>query len=464
MHYKLIVEEPELAADPYLFRYASAFDLALFHWKFGTDMQKMILAQPLIQQFIQQKNQKFDVIIAEILFSQEPFVALGDLFQAPIIDFSSQCGTHYVYDILFNPGIYSYVSDYRTYYSDRMTLYQRLINTLIGLFQVYGSYWYYFQEQEQIMYANFNLTYGAQNKPSLKHLLRNNIVGSIFNSDPLVGYPKPLLPSSIEVGGISLQPRKPLPKDLQKFMDEAEHGVVYFSFGSILSSEKMPPVQKQYFIEAFKRLKQRVLWKIENSSDIELPSNVLTSKWFPQGDVLAHPKCRLFITHGGYLSLIDTVDAGVPVIVIPFFADQPKNAHIAETKGFGIHLHFDDLTADLIVETIDKVVTNKSYSVQAKKMSSLFRDRIVSPVEKAVHLVEYTIRHKGNPLSQTGAKDLWWYQYFLLDVAAIIIAVILFVFIFLYKVLGFFVRFVIGSSRNSQPRISKQVKNGKKTN
>ncbi|CAH0383112.1 unnamed protein product [Bemisia tabaci] len=274
-----------------------------------------------------------------------------------------------------------------------------------------------------------------------------------------------MFPQSIEVGGISVHPKKPLPRELQKFMDEAKTGVIYFSFGSILAGEKMPSKQKAYFVEAFKRLDQKVIWKYEGALDIELPPNVLLQKWLPQGDILAHPNCRIFITHCGYLSLVETVDRGIPIIGIPFFADQPRNCHMAQEKGFGVHLNFDDLTPELIVDTVNKILKNKSYSDSAKRISSIFKDRVVSPVDKAVHLVEYVIRHGGNPSSQTGAKELWWFQYFLLDVTAIIIFSVLVFFMSIYKICRVIFNLLTcnsskktTSTSRTQSKMSKKVK------
>ncbi|MDK2413786.1 hypothetical protein QHH03_32345, partial [Aphanizomenon sp. 202] len=55
------------------------------------------------------------------------------------------------------------------------------------------------------------------------------------------------------------------------------------------------------FVEAFKQLKQRVIWKYEVALE-GVSDNVLMRKWLPQQDILAHPNVRVFITHGGLLS------------------------------------------------------------------------------------------------------------------------------------------------------------------
>lgn len=39
------------------------------------------------------------------------------------------------------------------------------------------------------------------------------------------------------------------------------------------------------FVEAFKRLPQKVVWKYEGT-DLELPPNVIARKWLPQQDML----------------------------------------------------------------------------------------------------------------------------------------------------------------------------------
>lgn len=53
------------------------------------------------------------------------------------------------------------------------------------------------------------------------------------------------------------------------------------------------------FLDVFGRLKQNVIWKIENDTLSNIPSNVKIAKWLPQSDILAHPNIVLFITHGG---------------------------------------------------------------------------------------------------------------------------------------------------------------------
>jgi glucuronosyltransferase len=52
--------------------------------------------------------------------------------------------------------------------------------------------------------------------------------------------------------------------------------------------------------------------------------------------VSVHPRLKLFITHGGYNSLMAAARAGVPLISMGFFADQRRNAKVAERNGWGL--------------------------------------------------------------------------------------------------------------------------------
>lgn len=48
------------------------------------------------------------------------------------------------------------------------------------------------------------------------------------------------------------------------------------------------------------KLPYTVLWKYETDNlPANLPKNFIVSKWFPQQDVLGHPKVKLFMTQGG---------------------------------------------------------------------------------------------------------------------------------------------------------------------
>jgi len=50
----------------------------------------------------------------------------------------------------------------------------------------------------------------------------------------------------------------------------------------------------------------------------------------------------LFITHGGRLSTQEAVFHGVPVLVIPFFADQHLNGERMVEHGVGLRLNYID--------------------------------------------------------------------------------------------------------------------------
>lgn len=110
---------------------------------------------------------------------------------------------------------------------------------------------------------------------------------TLVNSDPSFYDPKPLHPSTVEVGGLHIrQNLREVPEDLQAFMDTADDGVIYFSFGESLQCESMPAYLKNAFIGAFNELKQKVIWKYENDTLPGASQNIRLSKYLPQQEIL----------------------------------------------------------------------------------------------------------------------------------------------------------------------------------
>jgi UDP:flavonoid glycosyltransferase YjiC (YdhE family) len=72
----------------------------------------------------------------------------------------------------------------------------------------------------------------------------------------------------------------------------------------------------------------------------------------------AHPNVRLFITHGGLLSIQETILRGVPVVGIPIFGDQRLNMARAVSAGYGIQLEYVDITAEYLGSAIKEALEN----------------------------------------------------------------------------------------------------------
>lgn len=67
----------------------------------------------------------------------------------------------------------------------------------------------------------------------------------------------------------------------------------------------------------------------------------------PQAAVLNHTNVKAHVTHGGANSLAESYAAGVPVVVLPHFVDQPHNAARARDLGAGFALSTDRLKPEV---------------------------------------------------------------------------------------------------------------------
>ncbi|CAH2227175.1 jg14579 [Pararge aegeria aegeria] len=135
----------------------------------------------------------------------------------------------------------------------------------------------------------------------------------------------------------------------------------------------------------------------------------------------AHPNCVLFITHGGLLSIMETLNAGIPIIGMPFFADQYVNIERAAAKGFGMAMDFNEKTPDLLRDAIKEMVENPSYKQRAKEFSAIFKNNIVTPGQQLAYWVEYVIETKGTVHLRSPAILASWYKKFHIDIVFVFV-------------------------------------------
>uniref|UniRef100_A0A8U7M5H5 glucuronosyltransferase n=1 Tax=Corvus moneduloides TaxID=1196302 RepID=A0A8U7M5H5_CORMO len=247
----------------------------------------------------------------------------------------------------------------------------------------------------------------------------------------VLDYPRPLMPNIIPIGGVNCA-HKELPQEFEAMVNASgEHGVVVFSLGSMVS--EIPMKKAMEIAEALGTVPQTVLWRYTGKAPPNLPKNVKLVKWLPQNDLLAHPKTRAFITHGGSHGVYEGICNAVPMVLMPLFGDQMDNAKRVESRGAGLTLNILEMTSNDISTALKAVINDKKYKENIQRLSDLHLDRPIHPLDLAVHWVEFVMRHKGAPHLRPAAHDLNWVQYHSLDVIAFLAAVVLLAFFISFK-------------------------------
>jgi len=232
------------------------------------------------------------------------------------------------------------------------------------------------------------------------------------------------MPNTVAVGDImARQPGKALPPDLEDFMSTSKHGVILVSFGSYFDFIPQDIVRK--FCDAFTDGRNRlcVIWKMK---DTDLctgadGSRVKLMPWVPQNDLLADPRVQLFISHGGFNSIIESVYHAKPLIIFPIFSDQLKNAAAAESKGFAIRMDIGNFSSETFLSNMDKLLHDPSYRRNAHRASAILRDRPDTAAQRVSAIIDHVIKY-GDQHLRTGAYELSTAEFFMFDIFAILLA------------------------------------------
>ncbi|KAJ8709294.1 hypothetical protein PYW07_009120 [Mythimna separata] len=373
-----------------------------------------------VQRLINDPNEHFDVVIVEYMFS-ELIAGFAPIFDCPLIWVSPvelSSGILSLIDAAPNPA---YSSDALSSNMPPFTFTQRVEELWSRVKARYSAFMYYDElhnkEYERLIVPSI-LKRGRQ-PPSFADV-RYNASLVLGNSHISMGLALGMPQNYKPVGGYHIdEDVKPLPQDLEKIMMGAKNGVIYFSMGSNLKSKDWPEKVKTELLKMFGELKQTVLWKFEEDLP-NAPKNVHILKWAPQPSILAHPKCVLFITHGGLLSTTETIHYGVPIIGIPVFGDQPINVKRSVNKGFALEVNLSLETAKDLKVAIEEILHNPKYRQKVKELSYIYHDRPVKPGAELRHWVQHVVATRGALHLRSPAVDIPLYQRLYLDLAGLL--------------------------------------------
>ncbi|NWR44140.1 UD11 glucuronosyltransferase, partial [Regulus satrapa] len=361
------------------------------------------------------EESKFDAILTDPFLPCGPILAEYLSLPSVYILQLMPCGLEFQATQCPNPP--SYVPRVFTDLSDHMTFLQRRVkNFLIGVSEPLLCHLFYLKYKELA-------TEFLQRDVTMQELFSQASVW-LMRYDFVFEYPRPIMPNMVYIGGINCQQKKPLSEEFEAMVNASgEHGIVVFSLGSMVS--EIPMKKAMEIADALGTVPQTVFWRYTGKTPPNLPKNVKLVKWLPQNDLLAHPKTRAFITHGGSHGVYEGICNAVPMVLMPLFGDQMDNAKRVESRGAGLTLNILEMTSSDISNALKAVINDKKYKENIQRLSELHLDRPIHPLDLAVHWVEFVMRHKGAPHLRPAAHELNWVQYHSLDVIAFLAAVTL---------------------------------------
>ena len=88
-------------------------------------------------------------------------------------------------------------------------------------------------------------------------------------------------------------------------------------------------------------------------------------------------------------------------------------------------MEWDELTAEGLKTNIVDAMESKEMQEALERVHSLYTDREMKPVEKAVWWIEYVCRHQGADILQSIGENVPFYQYHHLDIVLFVTSILL---------------------------------------
>lgn len=221
------------------------------------------------------EHENFDLAIVDLVYNECGLALANHVLKLPIMAYwaSSFVGGEAEFTTLASPP--SHIPNFMSEVTDTMTFFERMWNTAIEFFFAWPFMIYHFWTTDSVISQYY------PDCPTSKSLIAD-LNGAMINTNFIFDYPRLHPPTFINVGGMQIaETPKPLPKDLQEFLDSgSENGVILFTMGFAFQPWAVPNSRIQAMFDAFAQLPQKVIMKLDDiSQGYKILDLLLYLKW-----------------------------------------------------------------------------------------------------------------------------------------------------------------------------------------
>ncbi|KHN71876.1 Putative UDP-glucuronosyltransferase ugt-50 [Toxocara canis] len=276
------------------------------------------------------------------------------------------------------------------------------------------------------VYGGFLVTllfrkYGNTNFPNVRDVAVDSAL-CLINSDEFLDFARPVLHKTVYIGGLSNENNVSLPKHFASSIEKGKQGIVIVSFGAFMCSSSMPSNIRTDLFKVFAGFSDyHFLINIdkldeESAKMAKYIPNVEVFEWTPQSNILGHPHVKLFITSGGINDILDATMHAVPILTIPLFRDEFRNAKMVESRGIGLSIPKQQLNYEYLKSTLKEMLDNQRFSKAAAHFSALMLNKPNKPREQLIKWTEFVAQFGSLPELRPYGGSYRTFKYFILDV------------------------------------------------
>ncbi|XP_017019156.1 UDP-glycosyltransferase UGT5 [Drosophila kikkawai] len=351
-------------------------------------------------------NPHFDLMLLGYHFN-DYLLGVAAHFKCPVAIISTQQPTGFVNSLMGNPEERWYVP--QPYDSQQRS----------GISAWIFGIWEKLMEimARRVMQKIYSLHFPEPQYPGFE-TMRRSVALTLSNHHAISEGPiAPVLPNMVDIGGILLEQNI---KENSQEISAINRSIIVFSLGTRFTWQKSPHSLISTFTKAFSQFPNYdIYWTYDGANQsiisVDYP-HIKISKWWPQCELLASGKVRLFITHGGKGSVSEALYYGVPMLGLPLLGDQRANLQRMQAKKWGLTLSTHNLTHNELHKAMARILGGSEYTKAISKASQLYRDRPMNSSDLATFWLEYIIRHDGARNLYSPSRQLTWIENLSIDV------------------------------------------------
>jgi UDP:flavonoid glycosyltransferase YjiC (YdhE family) len=183
---------------------------------------------------------------------------------------------------------------------------------------------------------------------------------------PFVDIAPPSLGADQPPAGTAVLPRRPADGVVSDHADGLP--LIYATLGTVVTSTETLDILLAGLAELDADVLLTTGWQNDPAELSSIPANATVERFVPQDEVL--PRCSLMVTHAGSGSMLGALAHGVPLLAVPYFADQFENADAAAAAGAARVVMPDELSGDAVRDAARALLEDPSYRDAARAIAA----------------------------------------------------------------------------------------------